>query len=93
MLIHGQVVEIAYNQQAAVDGKHNLVIATHTLKCNDKNTLSGISVEVLDNTQSDELTVTKGITWVKSYKQAKSWVLRPSCQSPQWRTPTQQVLN
>ncbi|HRB70179.1 MAG TPA: transposase, partial [Chitinophagales bacterium] len=31
LLIQGQVVEVAYNTQAAVDDKHKLVAATHTI--------------------------------------------------------------
>lgn len=30
LLVQGQVVEVSYNIQAAVDDKHNLVVATHT---------------------------------------------------------------
>jgi hypothetical protein len=33
------VVEISYNIQAAVDNKHNLVVATHTINRNDLNAL------------------------------------------------------
>ncbi len=41
LLVQGQVVEVSYNIQAAVDDKHNLVVATHTINRNDKNALSG----------------------------------------------------
>lgn len=34
LLVQGQVVEISYNLQAAVDAKHNLVVATHTINRN-----------------------------------------------------------
>lgn len=40
LLVQGQVVEIAYNMQAAVDDKHNLIVATHTINRNDRNALS-----------------------------------------------------
>ncbi len=40
LLVQGQVVEVCYNTQAAVDDKHNLVIATHTINRNDRNALS-----------------------------------------------------
>jgi hypothetical protein len=39
LLVQG-VVEVSYNIQAAVDDKHNLVVATHTINRNDKNALS-----------------------------------------------------
>ncbi|MFN8238998.1 MAG: hypothetical protein U0T77_12590 [Chitinophagales bacterium] len=32
-----EVVEVAYNVQAAVDDQHNLVVATHTINKNDRN--------------------------------------------------------
>jgi hypothetical protein len=37
------VVEISYNIQAAVDNKHNLVVATHTINRNDLNALGAIA--------------------------------------------------
>jgi transposase len=49
LLVQGQVVEISYNIQAAVDDKHNLVVATHTINRNDKNALSAIAIEVKEN--------------------------------------------
>src|SRR5690606_32945980 len=45
LLVQGQVVEVSYNIQAAVDDKHNLVVATHTINRNDKNALSAIAIE------------------------------------------------
>ena len=32
LLVQGQVVEVCYNTQAAVDAKHKLVVATHTIR-------------------------------------------------------------
>lgn len=49
LLIHGQVVEVSYNTQAAVDEKHKLVVATHTINRNDRNALSAITLEAADN--------------------------------------------
>ena len=49
LLVQGQVVEVSYNIQAAVDDKHNLVVATHTINRNDKNALSAIALEAKDN--------------------------------------------
>ena len=49
LLVQGQVVEVSYNIQAAVDSKHNLVVATHTINRNDKNALSTIAKEAKEN--------------------------------------------
>ena len=49
LLVQGQVVEISYNMQAAVDAKHNLVVATHTINRNDRNALSAIAIEAKEN--------------------------------------------
>jgi transposase len=49
LLVQGQVVEVSYNIQAAVDDKHNLVVATHTINRNDKNALSAIAIEAKEN--------------------------------------------
>lgn len=57
LLVHGQVVEVSYNTQAAVDEKHKLVVATHTLNRNDRNALSRISIEAKENIGSENITV------------------------------------
>ena len=49
LLVQGQVVEISFNIQAAVDAKHNLVIATHTINKNDRSALSAIAIEAKEN--------------------------------------------
>lgn len=49
LLVQGQVVEVSYNIQAAVDDKYNLVVATHTINRNDKNALSAIALEAKEN--------------------------------------------
>lgn len=49
LLVQGQVVEVAYNMQAAVDDKHNLIVATHTINRNDRNALSDIALEAKAN--------------------------------------------
>lgn len=49
LLVQGQVVEVSYNIQAAVDAKHNLVVATHTINRNDRNALAAIAIEAKDN--------------------------------------------
>jgi hypothetical protein len=50
------VVEISYNIQAAVDNKHNLVVATHTINRNDLNAL-GRLLEAKENLEVETLTV------------------------------------
>ena len=57
LLVQGQVVEVSYNIQAAVDSKHNLVVATHTINRNDKNALAAIAIEAKEN-QKTELIIT-----------------------------------
>ena len=57
MLVQGQVVEVSYNLQAAVDDKHNLVVATHTINRNDKNALSAIALEAKENLELETFTV------------------------------------
>lgn len=57
LLVHGQVVEVSYNMQAAVDQKHNLVIATHTINRNDRNALSQISLEAKENIGAKNITI------------------------------------
>ena len=57
LLVQGQVVEVSYNLQAAVDDKHNLVVATHTINRNDKNALSAIALEAKENLAVETFTV------------------------------------
>ena len=57
LLVQGQVVEIGYNQQASVDEKHKLVVATHTINRNDRNALSKIALETKSNLKLDKFTV------------------------------------
>ena len=57
LLVQGQVVEVSYNIQAAVDSKHNLVVATHTINRNDKNALAAIALEVKENLALETFTV------------------------------------
>ena len=57
LLVHGQVVEVSYNHQAAVDDKHNLVVATHSINRNDRNALSGIGLEAKENIGLGEFTL------------------------------------
>ncbi len=57
LLVQGQVVEVSYNIQAAVDDKHNLIVATHTINRNDKNALSAIALEAKENLEAETFTV------------------------------------
>jgi len=57
LLVQGVVVEISYNIQAAVDNKHNLVVATHTINRNDLNALGAIALEAKENLGLDTFTV------------------------------------
>jgi transposase len=57
LLVQGVVVEVSYNIQAAVDNKHNLVVATHTINRNDLNALGAIALEAKENLGVDTLTV------------------------------------
>ena len=56
LLVQGQVVEVSYNVQAAVDEKHSLVIGTHTINKNDRNALSAIAIEAKENIGSEGFT-------------------------------------
>lgn len=53
LLVQGQVVEVCYNIQAAVDDKHKLIVATHTINRNDRNALSDIALEAKENLNAD----------------------------------------
>jgi transposase len=57
LLVQGQVVEVSYNVQTAVDSEHNLVVATHVINRNDRNALSDIALEAKSNLSCDEMTV------------------------------------
>ena len=56
LLVQGVVVEVSYNIQAAVDDKHNLVVATHTINRNDRNALSAIAIEAKENLEVETFT-------------------------------------
>lgn len=57
LLVQGQVVEVCYNVQTAVDGEHSLVVATHVINRNDRNALSDIALEAKSNLSCDDMTV------------------------------------
>ena len=56
LLVQGQVVEVSYNIQAAVDEKHKLVVATHTINRNDRNAMSAIAIEAKENLELETFT-------------------------------------
>lgn len=56
LLVVGQVVEVSHNMQAAVDAKHSLVVATHTINKNDRNALAAITLEAKENLQVNTFT-------------------------------------
>lgn len=56
LLVQGQVVEVCYNMQAAVDHKHNLIVATHTINRNDRNAMSAIALETKQNLGVEQFT-------------------------------------
>jgi transposase len=57
LLVQGQVVEVSYNVQAAVDDKHNLVVATHVINRNDRNALHDIAREAKEGLNAEDFTV------------------------------------
>ena len=62
LLVQGQVVEVCYNVQAAVDDKYKLIVATHTINRNYRNALSAIAMEAKENLnkESFQILVDKG---------------------------------
>ena len=56
LLIQGQVVEVSYNMQAAVDAKNKLIIGTHTINRNDRNALATIAKEAKENLEVEAMT-------------------------------------
>lgn len=57
LLVQGQVVEVSYNVETAVDSQHKLVVATHTINRNDRNALAPIALEAKDNLSVDNFTL------------------------------------
>ena len=62
LLVQGQVVEVCYNVQAAVDDQYKLIVATHTINRNDRNALSEIAMEAKENLNAErfQILVDKG---------------------------------
>lgn len=57
LLVQGQVVEVCYNTQAAVDSENKLIVATHTINRNDRNALSAIAHEAKANLGIEKMAV------------------------------------
>jgi hypothetical protein len=57
LLVQGQVVEVCYNVQTAVDQEHKLVVAAQVINRNDRNALTDISKEAKANTEAEKVTV------------------------------------
>lgn len=56
LLVQGQVVEVCYNMQTAVDEQHHLIVATHTINRNDRNAMSDIAIEAKENLSAETIT-------------------------------------
>ncbi|MBK9981061.1 MAG: IS1182 family transposase [Saprospiraceae bacterium] len=57
ILVHGQVVEVAFNVQTVVDDKHNLVIEYEATNTNDRKALLPMSIKAKEACQVDAITV------------------------------------
>ncbi len=81
LLVQGQVVEVAYNMQSAVDEKHKLIVATHTINRNDRNALTAIAAEAKVNLQADTLTAIsdKGYHNARQLQQCKDQNITTIC--------------
>lgn len=55
MILHGQVVEVAFNIQTVVDDKHNLIVNYKATNKNDRKALASIAIETKELLQVDEL--------------------------------------
>lgn len=84
LLVQGQVVEVSYNVQAAVDSQHKLIVATHTINKNDRNALTKISVEAKQNLQAETITVLsdKGYHNGRELEQCKTQNITTICAHP-----------
>lgn len=85
LLVQGQVVEVSYNQQAAVDGKHKLVVATHTINKNDRNALHNIAKEAKENMHVESLTAIsdKGFFNGRELNKCKDDAIETICANPE----------
>lgn len=57
MIIHGQVVEVCYNIQTAVDDKHNLVVHYAVTNTNDRKALAPMAIQTKHILQTETIQV------------------------------------
>ena len=57
MILHGSVIEVAYNVQTAVDDKNKLIVHFDVTKDNDRKALHGVALETKQILGKDEITV------------------------------------
>ncbi len=57
MILHGSVIEVAFNVQAAVDDKHSLIVHYDTTNVNDRKALAPVALEAKAILQKEEITV------------------------------------
>ena len=57
MILHGSVIEVAFNVQTAVDDKHNLIVHYDTTNVNDRKALAPVALEAKAILQKEEITV------------------------------------
>ncbi|HRH67830.1 MAG TPA: IS1182 family transposase [Bacteroidia bacterium] len=57
MILHGSVIEVAYNVQTAVDEKNKLIVHFEVTNDNDKKALHGVALEIKQILDKEEITV------------------------------------
>ncbi len=57
MILHGSVIEVAYNVQTAVDEKNKLIVHFDVTNDNDKKALHGVALETKQIMNKEEITV------------------------------------
>ncbi len=55
MILHGSVIEVAFNIQTSVDDKHNLIAHYKSTNTNDRKALAPIAIETKEVLQADAL--------------------------------------
>ena len=55
MILHGSVIEVAFNVQTVVDDKHNLIVHFDTTNKNDRKALAGVAITTKEILQVEEL--------------------------------------
>jgi transposase len=57
MILHGSVIEVAYNTQTIADDKHNLIVDYEVTNCNDRKALLGMGQRAKAVCETDAITV------------------------------------